>query len=172
MTRCLLIIDIQNDYFPGGKLPLWQAEETETRIVQAIQTARAQGDKVILVQHVSTSASGLFAKDSEGVAIRPAIVAAAGDAPVVIKHVADSFQDTTLAQHLAGVDELLICGMMTQNCVVFTAMSQDAQAFSPRVIGDLCAAPSEVVHMIALNALGSKLGVINAADAWPRAVSG
>ena len=29
MTRALVVIDIQNDYFPGGVLPLWQAEDTE-----------------------------------------------------------------------------------------------------------------------------------------------
>ena len=38
MNRTLLVIDIQNDYFPGGLLPLWQAEETEARIVDAISS--------------------------------------------------------------------------------------------------------------------------------------
>lgn len=167
MARCLLVIDIQNDYFPGGVLPLWQAEETEARILDAIARARAAGDRVILIRHLAPAGSGLFAEDSAGSQIRPAVLAAAGDAPVVIKRFADSFQDTTLMEHLNGIDELLVCGMMTQNCVVFTAMSRDADAFRVRVVGDLCAAPMAPVHLIALSALGSKTEVAEAAQIWP-----
>lgn len=165
MSRALLVIDIQNDYFPGGVLPLHQAEEVETRIVSEIDRARAAGDRVVLIRHVSPAETGLFAANGSGAAIRLAILSAAGDAPIVTKQVADAFQDTDLATHLAGVREIRICGMMTQNCVVFTAMSEAAAAFDICVIGDLCAAPSEIVHKVALNALSSKLRVENAAGA-------
>ncbi|MBS7707566.1 cysteine hydrolase family protein [Chelatococcus asaccharovorans] len=164
MTRTFLVIDIQNDYFPGGALPLWQAEETEARIMAVIGWARASGDKIVLVRHVSKAATGLFAANSPGVAIRPAILDAAGDAPIVTKAYADAFQDTDLADHLAGTRDLLVFGMMTQNCVVFTALSGMANGFHVQVIGDLCTAPIEVVHRIALNALGSKLRVSNAEE--------
>lgn len=167
MTRSLIVIDIQNDYFPGGQLPLWQAEETEQRIIHAIHLARIHGDKVVLVQHVSAKSSGLFAKDGEGTAIRSDIRAVTEDAPVVIKRVADAFQGTDLMDHLSGTNELLVCGMMTQNCVVFTALSRSAERFQVRVLGDLCTAPTETVHAIALNALGSKLDVTDTALAWP-----
>jgi nicotinamidase-related amidase len=166
VTRTLLVIDIQNDYFPGGVLPLWQAEEVEGRIVAGIGAARAAGDRVILVQHVSKAAAGLFSPDSVGVAIRPAIREAAGDTPVVIKHYADAFQETDLADHLSGTRALLVAGMMTQNCVVFTALSRMADAFDVQVVADLCTAPTEIVHRIALNALGSKLSLRNAEDVW------
>lgn len=164
MSRTLLVIDVQNEYFPGGGLPLWQAEETEARIVEAIGKARASGDKVVLVRHVSPGTTGLFASGSPGSAIRPAILAAAGDAPVVTKHHADAFQETDLAVHLDGSDELLVTGMMTQNCVVFTALSRDADNLDVKVIGDLCTAPTEVVHRVALGGLQSKALLV--ADAW------
>ncbi len=166
MSRTLLVIDVQNDYFAGGVLPLWNAEETEARIVAAIGHVRAQGDRVVLVQHVSTAGKGLFAADGAGVAIRDAVLRAAGSAPVVVKHVADAFQETQLAVELEGTQELLVCGMMTQNCVVFTAISRAADHLRVRVVGDLCTAPTETVHRIALNALGSKLEVLDAAQVW------
>ncbi|MFC0243336.1 cysteine hydrolase family protein [Rhodopseudomonas telluris] len=166
MARALLVIDIQNDYFTGGALPLWQAEETETRLVAAIGKARAAGDRIILVQHVSTAAQGPFVAGSAGVAIRPAILAAAGEAPIVTKHVADAFQDTDLATHLSGIDQLLVAGMMTQNCVVFTAMSRAADGLRVKVLSDLCTAPTAVVHQVALNALASKTEVATAAEVW------
>lgn len=166
MTRALLVIDIQADYFPGGTLPLWQAEETEARIAAAIPRAIAAGDRVILVRHVSPAPSGLFAKDGPGIAIRPAIIEAAGDAPVVTKRFADSFQETDLAVHLGGVDHLLVCGMMTQNCVVFTSLSRAADGLRVSVLGELCTAPTETVHRIALNALRSKLDLVTPDDVW------
>lgn len=166
MTRTLLVIDIQTDYFPGGVLPLWQAEDTEQRIVAAIGAARAAGDRIVLVRHVSTAKTGLFAADGPGIAIRPAILAAAGEAPVVTKHFADAFQDTGLGEMLADTTELLVCGMMTQNCVVFTALSRAADGLQVRVLGDLCTAPQEIVHKIALNALQSKTQVVTAGDIW------
>lgn len=166
MNRTLLVIDIQNDYFPGGTLPLHLAAETEAGIVAAIGRARAAGDKVILVRHVSAAATGLFAATGDGIAIRPAIRAAAPDAPVVTKRFADAFQDTDLATHLEGTKTLLVCGMMTQNCVVFTALSRAADGFDVRIVEDLCAAPTEIVHRIALNALRSKLPTAQASELW------
>jgi nicotinamidase-related amidase len=166
MTRTLVVIDIQQEYFPGGLLPLWQSEEVEARLVAAIGKARASGDGIVLVRHVSDAAAGPFVADGPGVAIRPAILAAAGEAPVVTKNVADAFQDTDLAQHLAGSDDLLIGGMMTQNCVVFTALSRAADGHRVQVLADLCTAPIEVVHAVALNALLSKTMVSSSTEIW------
>lgn len=166
MRRALLVIDIQNDYFAGGVLPLFAADETAEKIIDSIHNARQAGDRVVLVQHISTASSGLFASGSAGADIRSDILEAAGGAPVVIKHVADAFQDTDLATQLEGIDQLLVCGMMTQNCVVFTAMSAQAQGYNVCVVEDLCAAPTEMVHKIALSALKSKLNVQSSATTW------
>lgn len=166
MNRTLLIIDVQNDYFPGGALPLWHPEETEARIVSAIGKARAAGDKVVLVRHLSKAPTGLFAAGGSGIDIRPSILAAAGGAPIVTKQFADAFQDTDLAAHLTDTETLLVGGMMTQNCVAFTAMSRAADDLHVRVLAELCAAPSEMVHKIALNALGSKDRIASECDIW------
>lgn len=166
MPRVLVVIDVQNEYFPGGGLPLHQADETETRIVSAIEKAKIAGDRVVLVRHESAASSGLFAAGSAGVGIRPAILQAAGDAPIVTKQFADAFQGTELSVHLNDADCLLVCGMMTQNCVVFTAMSEAARKYEVKILGDLCAAPVEIVHLIALNALRSKLSVLEASEIW------
>lgn len=141
--------------------------ETEARFVSAIGWARAGDDRIILVRHISLAPAGLFVAGSTGADIRQAILNAAGNAPVVTKHYADAFQETDLADHLAGVSEFLVTGMMTQNWVVFTALSRAADGLRGRIVGDLCTAPTETVHRIALNVLGSKIEVATAADVWP-----
>lgn len=164
MTRALIVIDVQEEYFPGGLMPLWQPEAVEVRIVDGISRLRKAGDRVILIRHVAIESGSPFAIGGAGVAIRPAILASAGEAAIVAKSVPDAFQDTGLASHLDGVDTLLLCGMMTQNCVVFTALSDAAVRYDVRVAGDWCTAPTEQVHRIALRALASKVTVVEGAS--------
>ena len=105
MTAALLIIDVQNDYFPGGALPLWNAEATLDAIVDAIDRARARGEAVVLVQHVAASAdSPLFQPGTTGVGIHARILAAAPDASVIVKQYADSFHQTRLSGVLDSDD--------------------------------------------------------------------
>lgn len=166
--RALIVIDIQNDYFPDGKFPLWQPEAVLARIEQAIAQARCQDMPVIFVQHVADARSGLapfFNPETPGVALHPRLLQAAPDAPIVIKRFADSFLETNLAALLAarGVGELLICGMMTQNCVTHTAISTAAAPYRVSVLADCCTSVSQMIHLIALNGVAPRVTVCDAA---------
>lgn len=159
--RALLVIDLQNDYFPGGKFPLWNSEATLAKVEQAIARAHSVGMPVILVQHIADAGAPFFEAGSSGAEIHPAIRAAAPDAPIVVKAFADSFHQTTLQETLAqlGVGELLVCGMMTQNCVTHTAISRAADAYQVSVVADCCTTVSEMLHLIALKAVSTRLKV-------------
>lgn len=162
--RALLVIDLQNDYFPGGKFPLWNSEATLTKVERAIGKARADGMPVILVQHIADPGAPFFEPGSSGAEIHPAIRAAAPDAPLVVKAFADSFHQTTLQETLTrlGVGELLVCGMMTQNCVTHTAISPAAEAYQVSLVADCCTTVSEMLHLIALKAVATRLKVATA----------
>lgn len=158
----LIVIDVQNDYFPTGAYPLHGTEAVLERTLQAVHRAQAQGVPVVLVQHVARSSpSPFFNADTEGVQIHPALRAAAPDAPVVVKGHADSFLNTTLQETLAalGVDTLWLCGMMTHNCVTHTALSPQAQGYTVRVLEDLCTTVDPMLHAIALSALRDRVEV-------------
>lgn len=171
MRKALLVIDLQNDYFPGGNYPLWQPEAALARVLEAMAAAQAAGMPVVLVQHVADPAKGtspFFNQGSEGVQIHPAVLAAAPGAPVVVKGHADSFRDTTLEATLdgLGVDSLLVCGMMTQNCVTHTAISKAAERYEVTVLGDACTTVDRMVHGMALNALAPRVPVVPAGEAF------
>ena len=53
MTKALLVIDLQNDYFPGGKFPLWNTEAVLENIERAIEKANSQGIPVVIIQHIA-----------------------------------------------------------------------------------------------------------------------
>lgn len=163
----LIVIDVQNDYFPGGAFPLHEPEAAEARVVAAIAAARAAGIAVIHVQHVADASRGIapfFNAGTPGVDIRPAVLAAAPDAPVVVKRFADAFHETTLEETLRarGVTRLLVCGMMTQNCVTHTAISKAAEPYEVVVVADLSTTASQMLHLIALNALSTRVAILDA----------
>ncbi len=53
--KALIIIDPQNDYFPEGKFPLWNTDNTLEEIKKAIESARQQEMPIVLVQHIASS---------------------------------------------------------------------------------------------------------------------
>ncbi|MCX5794798.1 MAG: cysteine hydrolase family protein [Elusimicrobia bacterium] len=170
MKKALLLIDVQNDYFPGGKFPLWNAEAVLANIEQAIKAAKAKGVAIIHIQHVADSAMGtapFFNRGTDGARIHPRILAAAPDAPIVVKKFADGFVKTDLEEVLVrlGITELLVCGMMTQNCVTHTAISRSAEKYRVCILPDCCTTVNELLHNIALHAVSTRLPLVPAKDA-------
>jgi nicotinamidase-related amidase len=170
VEKALLVIDLQHDYFPGGKFPLWNTEAVLLNIEKAIERATTKGIPVIHIQHVADSKMGIapfFNEGTTGVEIHPRILAAAPDAPVIVKHYADSFEQTTLEDTLKklGVTELLVCGMMTQNCVTHTAISKAAEKYAVTVLTDCCTTVSEILHLIALHALSTRVKLLPSTEA-------
>lgn len=51
MKKALLVIDMQNDYFVGGKFPLWNSDECLLNVIEMIRKAKREGIEVILVKH-------------------------------------------------------------------------------------------------------------------------
>ena len=87
---------------------------------------------------------------------------------MVVKDSADSFEKTTLEQTLItlGVNELLLCGMMTQNCVTHTAISKAAEKYSVSVLVDCCTTVNEMIHNIALHALSTRVKLVPSSEVF------
>ena len=124
---------------------------------------------VVHIQHIADPRGGIapfFNQGTEGAMIHSDILAAAPDAPVLIKHFADSFIKTDLEMVLSehGVGELLVCGMMTQNCVTHTAISKAAEKYDVTILPDCCTTVSEILHLIALHAVSTRVKLVPSSD--------
>lgn len=162
MKQALLLIDLQNDYFPGGLFPLWDPEAVLSNVERAVARATAAGIPVIHIQHIANGDAGIapfFNRGTPGADIHPRALAAAPDAPVVVKEYADAFEKTSLEGILSelGATGLLVCGMMTQNCVTHTAISKAAEKYNVTILPDCCTTVSEILHLIALHALSTRV---------------
>ncbi|MDB5744668.1 MAG: isochorismatase [Polaromonas sp.] len=162
MKKALVVIDIQNDYFPGGAFTLENADAACLGAVQAIEQAKRDGWLVVGVQHVSAPDAPLFKPDTQGVKIHSTITAALGDAPVVVKSEADSFFQTNLEQIVrdAGITDIYLTGMMTQHCVTHTALSPQAHDMNVHIIAKGCAAPAQALSDLALQGLSARCNVV------------
>ena len=168
--RALIVIDLQNDYFLEGKFPLWNTDATLENTVASIAKARTKNIPVILVQHVADASKGnapFFNEGTIGVEIHSRILAAAPEGVLVTKAFADSFHNTNLEETLSklGVEELLICGMMTQNCVTHTATPKVAEKYLVKILTDCCTTINQMIHLIALNAVSTRITLIESSEA-------
>ena len=136
-----MIIDIQNDYFSGGRSELVGADAAAARAAEVIAGFRERGERVVHLQHVWDAPDAeFFAPGTPGVEINPA-VAPVGDEPVVQKAFPNGFQHTDLEQRLHSVDadQLVLCGMMTSMCVDATVRAAVDLGFECTVVYDACA---------------------------------
>src|SRR5207249_2649384 len=99
MADALVVIDIQNEYFSGGAIPLPDAEGAAARAADAIAAARAAGVPIFHIRHEEPADAGYFVPGSRGAEGHPAVEPAAGEA-VIVKHHPNSFLETDLAERL------------------------------------------------------------------------
>ena len=141
MPQALVLIDIQNDYFPGGAMTLVGMDAAAERAAAVLSTFRARGAPIVHVQHVSTRPGAtFFLPDTQGVEHHASVAPRAGEA-IVRKHFPNSFRDSELGAALAraGADELVIVGAMSHMCVDATTRQAFDLGFKCTVIADACA---------------------------------
>jgi len=141
MTTALLIVDLQNDYFTGGAMPLVGTEEAAVQAARLLERFREAGRPVVHVRHLSVRPGAtFFLPDTPGAEIHPSLAPRDGE-PVVEKNFPNSFRDTALQERLGelGVDALLICGAMSHMCIDTTARAAFDLGFRCSVAADACA---------------------------------
>src|SRR5262247_1033384 len=117
--RALVIIDIQNDYFPGGAMELEGADAAGAKAGEAIRKLRGKGIPVIHVRHLSVRPGAtFFLPGTRGAEIHASVQPAAGET-VIEKNFPNSFRNTGLKDFLEkqNIKQLVVAGMMTHMCV-------------------------------------------------------
>jgi nicotinamidase-related amidase len=141
VSQALLIIDIQNDYFPGGAMEVVRSPEAGLKAGQLLAAVRARQLPVIHIQHISTRPGATFLlPGTPGAEINPC-VAPAGSEPVFRKHYPNSLRDTGLLAYLQEhkITRLVIAGMMTHMCVDTTVRAAFDLGFACTLAHDACA---------------------------------
>lgn len=141
MTKALLLVDIQNDYFKGGKMELLGMEEAAIHARTLLDLFREKSLPIYHVQHISTRPNAsFFLPGTEGVKINNHVAPLASETTIK-KHYPNSFRDTPLLDNLRAdnIKELIIVGAMSHMCIDATTRAAFDYHFKCTVIEDACA---------------------------------
>jgi len=137
----LIIIDIQNDYFPGGTMELVEAKKAALKAKQVLSYFRENKLTVIHVQHIALQdGATFFLPNTKGAQIN-SIVSPLANETVITKNYPNSFRDTKLLEYLNEnkITNLFIAGMMTDVCIDATVRAAMDNGFSNTLISDAVA---------------------------------
>jgi nicotinamidase-related amidase len=178
MKEALLLIDIQNDYFPGGKMELVRMEEAAKKAGKLLNAFRTAGKPVFFIKHMSTrSDATFFIPGTQGTDIHSS-VSPLEDETVIEKHFPNSFLQTELCSVLKELEvtDLIICGAMSHMCIDTTVRAAKELGFKCTLIADACATrnlkfeeeilPAQTIHAAFMAALDGMFATVMTADEY------
>jgi nicotinamidase-related amidase len=142
MKPALVLVDIQQDYFPNGRMEVDGAVEASQVAKRLLDHFRGKDLPVIHIQHIAARAGAtFFLPDTEGINFHENITPLS-DEKVIKKHFPNSFRETELEEYLLsrGTRELAICGMMSHMCIDATVRAAFDKGYTCLVAHDACAA--------------------------------
>jgi nicotinamidase-related amidase len=123
MNRALVVVDVQESF---RARPEWE-QIANPKIAEPVNRlvglARAAGDLVVWVLHTEPGSQGVFDPEQGQVRLLEELERPRPGEPVLQKTSHNAFTTTNLQQLLieAGVRELMVCGIRTEQCVETTA---------------------------------------------------
>ncbi len=129
-ATALLLIDIQDFYFPGGMSPLENPEKASLSAQKILEKFREKGMLVVHIRHNAKSGAEIHEH------VKPIQTE-----KVISKDRVNGFKDTDLLKYLKAhkVKQLVICGMMTHMCVEAATRAAHDFGFDCILIRDACA---------------------------------
>ncbi|QNK64634.1 cysteine hydrolase [Pedobacter sp. PAMC26386] len=140
-NTALIIIDIQNDYFPGGKMTLTNAEQAGKNAKLLIEKSRTIHLPVIHVQHIALQEGAtFFLPGTKGSEIHQGAIPLKNE-KLIVKHYPNSFRETDLLDYIKhkNIKNLVFAGMMTHVCIDATVKAAKDFGFNCTIIGDATA---------------------------------
>ena len=176
--RGLIVVDLQNEYLPTGKLPLSGIESAAANAAQVIADARSKGLPVFHIRHeFAQNEAPVFVPGSDGVKIQAAVAPIEGE-PVIVKNHINAFRGTDLKPQLdaRGVEEVVVVGAMSHMCVDAVVRAAADMGYPVTVVHDACATldlefggvsiPAAQVHAAMMAAFAFGYGTVKSAGEY------
>ena len=166
----LIVIDLQNDYYPGGEMELKGIEAAHREAMRLIRLAADLGKPLFFIRHIAPVGAPFFAEGSGGSELHPDLLLEEGE--VIVKHHPNSFRDTPLQERLEALEarRLAVCGAMSHMCIDTTVRAGYDLGYAITLAHDACATkdlefggkclPAGEVHAAFMAALDGKFATV------------
>lgn len=182
--RALVVIDVQNEYFEGGGLPIEYPPVGQSlpKVLRAMDAACEAGVPVVVVRHEAPKGAPVFQADAPGGQLHPEVARRAHD-HLVTKRLPSVFAGTGFAEWIAahGIDTLTLAGYMTHNCDASTAFEAMHRGLNVEFLADASgalpyanaagAATAEEIHRVFSVVFHSNFAAVASTDEWLAAVA-
>jgi nicotinamidase-related amidase len=142
MTKqALIVVDIQNDYFAGGKWILDGVDDAADNARDVIDAARTNGDLVVHIRHETLAKDApFFVPSTEGAQLHPK-AANLPDERVIVKHHMNPYRETDLQKILEnhGIEAVVVVGNMSHMCIDAVTRASVDFGYRTTVVHDACA---------------------------------
>ncbi|MBV0934316.1 cysteine hydrolase family protein [Marinobacterium weihaiense] len=179
-NTALIIVDLQNDYFPQGRWPLVGIEAAAANAARVLARFRERELPIFHIRHEFAAADApFFAPDTEGARIHASMQPRDSAQEVtVLKHEVNSFKGTELhdALQARGIEKLVIVGAMSHMCIDAVARAAADLGYQNTLIEDACATldlefngvqvPAAQVHAAFMSALAFAYAEVTDTDRW------
>jgi nicotinamidase-related amidase len=181
MKMGLILVDIQKDYFSGGRMELVGMKEASENAREILLFFREKKWPIFHIQHIAIKdGATFFLPDSQGIDIHKNVTPLPSET-VIQKHHPNSFLNTSLHEELlkAGIESVVICGAMSHMCIDATTRAAADSGFQCIVVHDACATkdltfdgnaiPADMVHgafMAALQPVYAKVMDLSSFSSW------
>ncbi len=150
MTKktALVLIDVQNDYFPGGSMELVAPTAAAATASTLLTHFRQRLQPVIHIQHIALQEGAtFFLPNTPGANIHQSVAPLPSE-KVITKHFPNSFRETTLLEYLREeqITHLVFCGMMTDICIDASVRAAFDLGFENTVISDAVTTRDRELH--------------------------
>lgn len=183
LRRALVVIDVQNEYFPGGGLPIEYppVEQSLPNITRAMDAARAAGIPVVVVRHHAPQGAPLFQADAHNGQLHPEITRRPHD-HLVTKTFPSVFTGTDFADWIERnrIGTLSLVGYMTHNCDAATAFEAMHRGLHAEFLADASGAlpyanaagraTAEEIHRVFSVVFHSNFAAVTTTSAWIAAI--
>ena len=162
-----LVIDIQNDYFTGGKLPMFDSGKAAVKAKSVLDFFRYKKLAVIHIRHENSGDKAtFFIPGTEGAEIHSSVKPLVNE-PVLLKRKPSSFIGTALEEELKkkGITHIVISGMQSNVCVKSTTLEALTKNYKVTVLEDSIAAKDMETHNKAVAEMREKGAFITGSDA-------
>jgi ureidoacrylate peracid hydrolase len=139
LSKALILVDFENEWIdPKSAEYIGDISKVIKKTNSLLTFCRKKDFRIIFTRHVEKDSKGVWSEKSSGTKLINELDRKPSDI-VVTKHKISPFFKTDLEKQLKDIDEIIVCGILTNLCVRSLIHDAYDRDFSIIVIKDCCA---------------------------------